>query len=377
MKMTFKAFAKKLFGVNLERLKRTFFIYLIVFWGLYIADFRIEIAPVILYLMAVSFTAGVMRQALSSPDNAAYVRHMLMLPFDCRQFVLPYIAALGAYTLLTKTAALLMLLLAVSDQAPAAILGSILCSVNAVLMAAAIYSFRKYWYAGGFWAASLIAAILFLGNSPMFLPLLIVNGVLAAMVLQRADGYSFCPSDAGNSRAVKRRKRHSVWRYLLRYLLSHKNYLLNTVVMWGAACVLPVFFKQMESQFMVPIGFAILSMNTPVCILLSCDPSFEQAVRFLPDQKRAFCIPYCLFIFACNMTANMIFLFSLQMHNGNVTVFMTAAALFFALLSAVCSVLLEWFYPIRDWKIESDLWHHPRKYIFPAIMLLLAGLLFA
>lgn len=39
----------------------------------------------------------------------------------------------------------------------------------------------------------------------------------------------------------------------------------------------------------------------------------------------------------------------------------------------VLSVLLEWFYPIRGWKIESDLWHHPRKYVVPVIMLLLAG----
>lgn len=45
-------------------------------------------------------------------------------------------------------------------------------------------------------------------------------------------------------------------------------------------------------------------------------------------------------------------------------------AVFFALQSAVLSVLLEWFYPIRNWKIESDLWHHPRKYVVPVIMLL-------
>jgi len=37
------------------------------------------------------------------------------------------------------------------------------------------------------------------------------------------------------------------------------------------------------------------------------------------------------------------------------------------------SGLLEWLYPIRGWKIESDLWHHPRKYVVPVIMLLLAG----
>ena len=27
----------------------------------------------------------------------------------------------------------------------------------------------------------------------------------------------------------------------------------------------------------------------------------------------------------------------------------------------VLSVLLEWFYPIRGWKVESDLWHHPQQ----------------
>lgn len=124
---------------------------------------------------------------------------------------------------------------------------------------------------------------------------------------------------------------------------------------------------------MIPIGFAILSLNTPVCILLSCDPALEQAVRFLPGQKRAFCVPYCLFIFLCNITANIIFLCSLQIQKGSVTIMTIATALFFALQSALCSVLLEWFYPIRGWKIESDLWHHPRKYIVPTVMLLLAG----
>ena len=123
----------------------------------------------------------------------------------------------------------------------------------------------------------------------------------------------------------------------------------------------------------IPVGFAILSLNTPICIMLSCDRDLEQAVRFLPGQKRRFCIPYCLFIFLCNMTADVIFLLSWQIQNGGVTVLMIFGAVFFALQSAELSVLLEWFYPIRDWKIESDLWHHPRKYVVPVVMLLLAG----
>ena len=66
--------------------------------------------------------------------------------------------------------------------------------------------------------------------------------------------------------------------------MSHKNYLVNTAAMWGVACVLPVLLGQMEAHFVLLIGFAILSLNTPICILLSCDPALEQAVRFLPGQ---------------------------------------------------------------------------------------------
>ena len=131
----------------------------------------------------------------------------------------------------------------------------------------------------------------------------------------------------------------------------------------------------------MPVGFAILSLNTPLCILLSCDLDLEQAVRFLPGQKKAFCVPYCLFIFLYNMAADVIFLASWYVMNGKFGTGGTAAdvnviltALIFALQSAVGSVLLEWFYPLRGWKIESDLWHHPRKYIVPAVMLLLAGI---
>ena len=137
-----------------------------------------------------------------------------------------------------------------------------------------------------------------------------------------------------------------------------------------AAIVMPYFLREMAGMFVVLAGFAVLSLNTPICILLSCDRDLEQAVRFLPGQKGCFCIPYCLFIFSCNMAADVIFLCSWQIQNGGITVLMIAGAVFFALQSAV---LLEWFHPIRGWKIESDLWHHPWEYVVPVVMLLLAG----
>lgn len=374
MKTIFKAFSKNLFGAKYERLTRTIFIYPILFWGLYIADFKVRISPFILYLMVTSFTAGVMWQTLSSEDNAANMQNMIMLPFEGREFIFSYIGAMGIYTFLTKTMALLVILLAVSVWNRIEILSSILCAVNAILMAAAIFSVRRYWYVGTLWLTVIFVSIFFGWEKLWFIPMLSANSTLAFLLLQSTNGYTFYFQKSKDSSTVRGRKHLFVWTYFFRYLEGHKNYLMNIAIMWCIACILPLFFQQMDSLFVIPIGFAILSLNTPVCILLSCDHALEQAVRFLPGQKKTFCIPYCLFIFLCNITADMFFLFSWQIQIGGVTVLMVIAAIFFAMQSAVFSVLLEWFYPIRRWKIESDLWHHPRKYIVPAIMLLLAGI---
>ena len=374
MKTIFKAFSKNLFGAKYERLTRTIFIYPILFWGLYTADFKVQISPFILYLMVTSFTAGVMWQTLSSEDNAANMQNMIMLPFEGREFIFSYIGAMGIYTFLTKTMALLVILLAVSVWTRIEILSSILCAVNAILMAAAIFSVRRYWYVGTLWLTVIFVSIFFGWEKLWFIPMLSANSTLAFLLLQSTNGYTFYFQKSKDSSTVRGRKHLFVWTYFFRYLKGHKNYLMNIAIMWCIACILPLFFQQMDSLFVIPIGFAILSLNTPVCILLSCDHALEQAVRFLPGQKKTFCIPYCLFIFLCNVTADMFFLFSWQIQIGGVTVLMVIAAIFFAMQSAVFSVLLEWFYPIRRWKIESDLWHHPRKYIVPAIMLLLAGI---
>ena len=375
MKMTFKAIVKKLFGVRYERLARTLLIYLIVFWGLHMADFQIQIAPSILYLMVSSFSAGIMWQALSSEDNRENMKNMFMLPFEGRSLVFSYVTALGAYTLLTKTAGLLAVVLAVSVWSGIEILGSILCAVNAVLVAAIIYS-RKHLRAvtGILWAGTILAAIFLLREPVLFFFVITGSCLAAVMFLSMTDAYAFYSLTGKNKRSVKVYCHYSVWRYLFRYLMIHKNYLLNTAAMWGVACVLPLLFGQMESRFVLPVGFAILSLNTPLCILLSCDPALEQAVRFLPGQQTAFCIPYCLFLFVCNMTADTIFLCSWQIQIGGITEIAVFTAALFSLLSASGSVLLEWNCPIRGWKIESDLWHHPRKYVVPVIMLLLAGL---
>ena len=175
MKMTGKAFAKKLFGARYERLSRTLLMDVIIFWGLYIAGFQVQIAASVRILMINAFTAGIMWQALSSRDNTVELKHMLMLPQQPKEFVFSYVAVLGGYTVLTKTGLLLAVLLAVSAWKPIELAGMAISMLHAVLMAAAAYSLRKYWYAGGFWAVAMVSAILFCGSRTWFGLLLLAN----------------------------------------------------------------------------------------------------------------------------------------------------------------------------------------------------------
>jgi ABC-type branched-subunit amino acid transport system ATPase component len=46
--------------------------------------------------------------------------------------------------------------------------------------------------------------------------------------------------------------------------------------------------------------------------------------------------------------------------------------LLFGMISAGLTVVLEMKFPLLNWKVESDLWHHPRKYVVPGIMAIFA-----
>lgn len=404
MNNMFQAFFKKLAGVSCERLARTLFICFVLYLGLSGSGMRVRISPPVLYLMVSTFTAATMWQSFSSDENAAGMQNLFMLPFNSRQLVFSYTAALGVYVLAAKTAVLLSVVLAVSGWNARQLAACLLCGVHAVLLPACLYSHKscgkKYWLSGSAWIVACLR-ILFLSDSSPWFWLAVSGSTLAAgIVLYDTDAYAFCQEGAGSSCAIAS-KRHGaagnpacrqllVWRYLARYLSTHKNYLLNTVILWCVAVVLPFFLKQAGGVHAIPIGLAVLSFNTPVCILLSCDRALEQAVRFLPGQKKAFCVPYCLFLFVCSLSADIIFLCSWQAVSAGEglscgagflsgstgmldAAWMAAAAVFFSLQGAIGSVLLEWFCPIRSWKIESDLWHHPRKYAVPAAMLLSAA----
>ncbi len=336
-----KGFAVYLFGSRYEKAGKSSLICLFVFWGLRQAEVSVQIAPGILYLMAFTVTAGSMWQDLAANNEALKGKNLFMLPFSGWKLTAAYIGALGAYTFLTRTALVLAAALAVSSWGCMELMGCLLSALCGILLTAWVYGERRYHFQ------------------------------------KRLDAYAFYEEDAAAARAkeLKSVETALIWMYFFRYLWYHRNYLVNTLILWGAAAGLPFCLLQIERSFALPIGFSLLTLNTPVCILLSCDPHLEQALRMLPGQRRSFLFPYGLFLFLLNLTGDFIFLLSFWLQGGGSDIRYVFFAVLSAGLGAAGSVGMEWYFPIRNWKTQSDLWHHPRKYAVPGSLLLLSGLL--
>lgn len=377
--MMTKVFGKKLFGSRYEKIIRSIIIAVVLFGGLHEAGVEIFVAPFIIYLMITILTIGEMWQALAAEDNAQNMKNMIMMPFDNRGFVMSYVSSLGLYTFISRTMMVLALIFAVSRFDVIVAVNAVLCSINATFLAAVIFAQKKIRIMAVVWLTLVFGANYLCGTTVYYSAILVSSTVAAFWVLMMADAYSFYIGEGKKNQVVKGRKRASVFIYIFRYMKSHKNYMTNTLLFWIVAAVLPMFFKELMNidpdfiKLVIPVGFAIVCMNTPIGVILSGDRALEQAVRVLPGQKKRFCLPYFGFILASNLIVETIYLVSSQIQIGGVSKELVLEAVFFAVQGAILAVLLEWFLPIRNWKIENDLWHHPRKYIIPVTMVLISG----
>lgn len=379
-----KALSKQLFGAKYERILKSLITCLILFLAVHAAEINLEIAPSILFLTATAFTAGIMWQALHTSGNADRMAGLYMLPFANREMTFSVVSAFAGYTLFTKTFPVLALFFAVHEWSVLQIAVAFGCACNGCLAAAAWYAMvnealhQKKWQRmlfAALWCVGILLSIFFVQEIMVHALIVFASLFLSILSLLTADAYVFYHSATAKLPLRRTKGKGSIFLYLLRYLITNKNYLMNTVGLCVVGGFLPILLGQFEGMNMMPFGFAILCLNTPICILLSCDPDLEQAVRVLPGQVWRFCTSYCFFIFSVNMAVNSVYLAVWQIRRGGVGCMEIMAAVLIALQSAILSVSLEWFFPIRDWKIESDLWHHPRKYIVPLIMLLLAGII--
>lgn len=380
----FQNLSKQLFGAKHERAVKSLIACIILFLAIHTAGIEIEIAPSILLLTATAFSMGIMWQTLNSSGNADRMTGLFMLPFQNREMTFSLVLAFTSYTLITKTFLVLALFFAVHEWSVPQIAASLLCACNSCFSAAAWYTMtndashhwrKKFLPVFILWGGAIFAPIFLVRETVVICFIAFISILISFVRLMKADVYIFYHPVSAKLLIKHTKGTGNIFLYLLRYLITNKNYLMNTAGLCVIAGVMPFILGQFEGVNVMPLGFAVLCLNTPICILLSCDPGLEQAVRTLPGQAKRFCTNYCFFIFSVNMAVNSVYLISWQIGKSGVNSTEIITALIIALQSAILSVLLEWFCPVRNWKIENDLWNHPRKYIVPLIMFLIAGLI--
>lgn len=339
MRRTIRAISKQLLGARYEHVMRSAFVCLVLFFSLEAAEMKVEIHPYIFYLSAFVFSTGVMLQALHSSRIGSGVMGQFMLPFHQYEFTIAYVLAFTEYTIFTKTSIVLSLFFALKQWKALQAVLAILFACAGCIFGALGYSIytQHHW-------------------EPM-------------------NAYAFYRIEGADKLENHRNRSGNLLVYMFRYLFMNKNYIVNSVGLCIIAAFLPMLLGRLQDMNLMLLGDALLCMNTPIAILLSCDGDLLQAIQMLPRQRGRLLGQYSAFIFLIQFGISIIYTVSWQLQYGTEAVEYLIAAILFPAQSAILSVYLEMRHPIRDWQLETDLWHHPRKYIVPGIMLLLAAVI--
>ena len=315
----FQNLGEQLFGAKYERAVKSPIACIILFLAIHTAGIEIEIAPSILLLTATAFSMGIMWQTLNSSGNADRMTGLFMLPFRNREMTFSLVLAFTSYTLITKTFLVMALFFAVHEWSVLQIAVSLICACNSCFSAAVWYTMKKrkmFLPVFILWGGAIFAPIFLVRETVIICFIAFTSMLISFLRLLKADAYVFYHPVSAKLLIKHTKGTGSIFLYLLRYLITNKNYLLNIAGLCVIAGVMPFLLGQFEGVNVMPLGFAVLCLNTPICILLSCDPGLEQAVRTLPGQAKRFCTNYCFFIFSINMAVNSVYLISWQIGKG-------------------------------------------------------------
>lgn len=375
----YKLLSRKLLGEKYSSAVKALAVSVIIGFSLHELGKSIALAQSVLILTGIVFSGTVVIQVLASKDNARCLRGLFAMPCDEKRTLWEYAAAVGIYTLLTKTSLLAALLFAFTKLTPAEILIFTLSLVYALFGGMSAFAmFRKYPFVSALIVGGGVAMAFLLPKGIIAAAVLAAADIAAAVIfsMQPVERFRVNPSVNVKTRARGGKPRMLLLRYITRYMLENKNFIISSVVIIGAGCAFAVMIEKQGIAIGCGMGLAIVSMNTPLATIVSSNRGLGKKLDALPDKTRCFFVPYGLVLFGFYAVSYALFLTAFKIAGGTVGVKAIVTAVVFAAETSFAVPFLENKFPVTKWKTEPDLWHNPRKYIIPAALLLEGAVIF-
>lgn len=367
----FNTIYKKIIGRKQVDTFKSMLVAIILYISLSNLDFIMYEDANVLYYVAFIFCSGLVFKLMNEHEDILKLSEVFILPYKNMNFNYSYALVLTLYAIISKFTPLISILFAFGRVS---IIDGLLTFVFAINGAITSFLCKDYLRKKNF-VLAIIIIVINLANVLIWNNVYFVILLMLAMLLLTAfvDPYSYYN---GNKQAksknyiVYKNSKFTILRYFVRYMLEHKVYLINTFALYIFALILPLLLTNM-----FPVCLAIVSINTPIGILVSSERGLGVLLEILPNQNKKFYTPYFLVTLGSNIIANTISLVSLSITTNTFEVRNVILAILFALISGAIAIILEHKFRIEKWNVESDLWHNPRKYITFAILFTIASII--
>lgn len=374
----FNILSKKLFGKNCKNLLKSLMICVIVYAGLSNLNQNIDVAHSVLMFVNLAFSSAVMIQFLGSKDNAGYLKGYFAMPFEKKNFILGYAATMGIYVFTTRTLLIYALILAFAKISTLEILLILTEYIFVCLGTMAVFAyFSDKKYISLIISVIGIAMCFLLPSSPVSAVIYLVAALLLMLVLLNTNPYRFMINHSGTLQKTKSTKNSHflVAKYIMRYILSNRTYIISPIVILAFICFIVINMKKSGFDDGILVGIALTSMNTPLGIVVSSNRGLHKKLDSMPSKFKNFFLPYACILFIYYLIISAILVTVVSFFGINISVKIIVAAILFSAQAAAAAAFMEDKKHLTNWNVETDLWHHPRKYIVPAVLALEAGLL--
>ena len=379
----YKLLSRKLLGERYRSVLKAVFAAFVMGMGLKETGFHVNMAQKVLVITILFMAGTITYQVLNSKDNARTLKGFFAMPCDEKKTLWEYAAVIGLYVLATKVIILAGLLYAFTDLG---VMDAVTIFVSFLYM---LFSFmtsfalrKKFPAALLLFAGVGVAAAFLLPEGIITVAALGAAAVIAAVIFSfmKIDDFRVSEEKSIKSHRTGSRKITSpgllIPKYIMRYLATNKSVFISTVFMIAFGVFFAINSEQAGVSFGCGISLCLIVLSSPMATVVSSNRNLKQRLDSMPNKTASFFVPYAITLFFIYMVSYAIFFTAYFAIRGGIVTRAMFIAPLLAAQQAAGNAFLEDKFTLTKWKAEPDLWHHPRKYIIPAILLLESTLLF-